>query len=343
MSGIKVEMTPRKLSFGYLYDFRNPAPWRRPWDALYAETLDLIVWSESAGFAGAWVPEHHLAEDGYQTSPLIALAAIAARTKTIRLGSAIALAPLYDPLRFAEDCAVLDHLSRGRADMALAIGYRRREYEAFGLDFTKRGARFDEFLHVVRALWAGESVTFEGKHVAVRNARLAQPPRNGRVPLYIGGFADKALTRVARYADGYIGNEDVCGIYLNKWKAAGKSEADARIRIQGLFFTVAHDPAQAMEELAPFYHYVNNGYALWLNEDKASGVDNVLKPMDLDAFKKSGILQIATPDQAIEKFKTMRVRAPVEHFMMMRPPGLPAERFQFYAELFARDVAPAFA
>ena len=62
-------LVKNKLTFGYLYDFRNPAQWRRPWADLYAETLDVIAWSESAGFKGVWLPEHHGAEDGYMPSP----------------------------------------------------------------------------------------------------------------------------------------------------------------------------------------------------------------------------------------------------------------------------------
>ncbi|MCW1404131.1 LLM class flavin-dependent oxidoreductase [Novosphingobium sp. MW5] len=166
-----------KLTFGYLFDFRNPAQWQRDWHELYEETVALAAWTEEAGFDAAWVPEHHLASDGYVTSPLIALAAIAARTGRIRLGSAISLAPLYHPYRFAEDCVVLDALSGGRLEMALAIGYRRREYEAFGLDFTKRGARFDEFLDVATRLWAGETVNFEGNHFTLKGARLSPPLR----------------------------------------------------------------------------------------------------------------------------------------------------------------------
>ena len=331
-----------KLTFGYLYDFRNPEQWRRPWTELYAEILDIIVETERLGFDGAWVPEHHGADDGYMPSPLVALAAIAARTSRIRLGSAIALAPLYHPLRFAEESAVLDILSNGRAEMALAIGYRRRETDAFGVDFTRRGSRFDEFLEIVRRLWAGEQVTFEGKYYTVKDAQLMPPSPRGQVPLYIGGFADKALARVARYADGYFGNEDVCGQYAEKLREQGKDPASARIRIQGLFTMVAKDPAAAMEELAPHYHYVNNAYSVWLNEDRASGVDNVLKQMSLERFKTSGILEILTPGQAIDKFKAMQERISVEHFMMMLPPGLPAASFLKYAEVFAREVLPAF-
>jgi alkanesulfonate monooxygenase SsuD/methylene tetrahydromethanopterin reductase-like flavin-dependent oxidoreductase (luciferase family) len=332
-----------KLTFGYLYDFRNPEPWRKPWAQLYAETIDLIAWSETVGFKGAWIPEHHCAEDGYMPSPMMTLAAIAARTKTINIGTAVALAPLYHPVRFAEECAALDILSNGRIEMALAIGYRRRETEAFGVDFTKRGARFDEFLQIIRALWAGETVSFEGQHFTIKNATLMPPAPRGHVPLYIGGFADKALARVAKYADGYFGNEEVCDQYIEKLRLQGKAADSARIRIQGLFTTIADDPEQAMEELAPHYHHVNNSYGAWMNEDKAVGVEGaLLKPMSLEKFKRSGILQIWTPAQAIDKFKAMQARMPIEHYMMMMPPGLPPKRFMAYAALFANKVLPAF-
>lgn len=333
----------RKLSFGYLYDFRNPAQWERPWSDLYAETLDVIAWSETVGFAGAWVPEHHNSADGYQPAPNVVLAAIAARTKTLRLGSAIALAPLYHPVRFAEEAAVLDILSGGRADVALAIGYRRSEYDAYGLDFSKRGRMFDEFLHIVTELWSGETVTYEGAHFTVKGAKIMPPSPQGRIPLYIGGFADRSLARVAKYADGYFGNVEFCDLYAEKLREQGKDPANAGVRIQGLFFAVADDPEKAMEELAPYYHEVNNSYGVWMAEDNAIGFDSAgLKPMSLEQFKKSGILEIATPSQAIEKFTELRTRTGAEHFMMMRPPGLPAERFTEYAQLFADKVIPAF-
>lgn len=332
----------RRLGFGYLFDFRNPPQWKRPFADLYAETIDLVVETETLGFASAWVPEHHGAEDAYMPSPLVALAAMASRTSRIRLGSGIAIAPLYDAVRFAEDAAVLDILSNGRLDLGLAIGYRRREYAAAGLDFGKRGARFDELLHIVRALWAGETVSFEGKHFAIHDARIAPAPER-QIPLFIGGFAEKALERVAKFADGYFGNEDVCGLYADKLREQGKDPASARILIQGLFHTVAEDPQAAMEELAPYFHHVNNSYGAWLN-DKAIGIDDpALKPMSLEDFKKSGILRIDTPDQAIARFKAMQDRIAVEHYMLMRPPGLPAERFLHYAGLFAREVMPVFA
>ncbi|MDA4106820.1 LLM class flavin-dependent oxidoreductase [Mycolicibacterium holsaticum] len=331
------------LTFGYLYDFRNPEPWRRPWHEVYRETLDVVAWSETVGFAGAWVPEHHGAEDGYLPTPNLALAAMATRTSNIRIGAAVAIAPLYHPVRFAEECAVLDILSDGRLETALAIGYRRREYDMQGKRFTDRGDHLDEFLHIVRALWAGETVTFAGRHYTVNEARIMPPPR-GRIPLYVGGFTDRALDRVAAYADGYLGNEEICDLYLEKLRQRGKDLDRAAIRIPGIFVTVAEDPEQAMEELAPYYHHVFSSYRVWMNEDNAIGMENasLQLAMDVDGFKRSGILQIMTPEQAVGHFKAMQDRIPLEHFMMMRPPGLPAERFVEYAQLFADKVIPAF-
>ena len=328
-----------KLTFGYLYDFRNPSQWHHRWEDLYAQILDVVNWSEDAGFDGAWVPEHHLAEDSYMPSPLIALTAMAARTKRVKLGSGIALAPLYHPVRFAEDCAVLDILSGGRLEIGLAIGYRRREFAAFGVDFTKRGRIFDEWLQIVTRLWAGEELNFEGQHFTLAGAKLMPPAPRRRIPLYIGSFTDKSMQRVARYADGFIGSGDLCDLYANKLREQGKDIASARVRSTDLFLAVAHDPERAINELAPYYHYVNNSYGEWFNEDQS--VEG-LRPMSLEEFKASGILQIMTPAAAIAMLQAKQKRMPLEHVMMMMPPGLPAARFIEYAQVFAKEVIPAF-
>jgi alkanesulfonate monooxygenase SsuD/methylene tetrahydromethanopterin reductase-like flavin-dependent oxidoreductase (luciferase family) len=331
-----------KLTFGYLYDFRNPPQWRRPWEELYAETLDVIAETEQLGFDGAWLPEHHLAEDGYLPSPLTALAAVAARTSRMRIGTGVALAPLYNPVRFAEDCALLDILSNGRLDVGLAIGYRKRETGAFGVDFTRRGARFDEFLQIVTRLWAGEALDFEGKHFQIKGAEVRPPAPRGRIPLYIGGFADKAMDRVARYGQGYVGSPEVCDLYAAKLREQGKDPASARIRVTGLTMFVAEDPEAAMDELAPHFLHVNNSYSEWNAEDQGLGMHG-MQVKTLDEFKASGELQILTPEAAIAMFKGMQAKMPIEHFMMARPPGLPAPRFLHYAEVFAKQVMPAFA
>lgn len=329
------------LSFGYIYDFRNPQAWRRPSAQLYAETLDFIAWSETVGFTGAWIPEHHKAADCYIPSPAAVLGAIAARTTKLRIGTGVALAPLHHPVRFAEETALLQILSNGRLEIQLAIGYRSQEAAMFGVDFRRRGRIFDEFLEIVTRLWAGETVTFEGEHFNIREAKIAPPPETP-IPLYLGGFADKALERAAKYGRGYFGDPRATKLYREKLAAAGKDPGSARVRIPSLFTAVARDPAAAMQELAPHFHHVNNSYGDWNHEDKAADAP-LISAMSLDEFIASGSLDIVTPGQAIDKFRALQAKTPLEHVMLAVPAGMPPSQFKKYAGIFAEEVIPAFA
>lgn len=325
----------RKLTFGYLFDFRNPEQWHRPWEKLYAEIINVAVWTEQAGFGAAWVPEHHLAKDGYLPSPLVAVPAIAARTKRIKLGTWIALAPLYHPTRFASDCAVLDIISNGRLEIGLGIGYRTEEYAAMGVDFTKRGRLFDEWLEVVTRLWAGETLDYAGQHYQLDGVKIMPPAPRGRIPLYIGGFAPKAIERVLTYGDGYVGVPEGAAIYMEKLRQQGKDPHEGKVRIGDFFTVVADDPEQAIEELAPYFLHVTNSYAEWGGEG--------MEAMTLEEIKTNGKLKIMTPDDAIAMYREMQSQMPLDHVSMMMPPGIPAERFVHYAQLFADKVLPAFA
>ena len=218
----------KSLTFGLLYDLRNPEPWRKPWTDLYAETLDFIAWTETLGFDGAWVPEHHVAADGYVSSPLTALAAIAARTRRIKLGTGVALAPFYHPVRFAEDSAMVDAISNGRLEIALALGYRRREADAYGIEFSTRPSRMDEFLQIVRRLWSGETISFEGRHFKLKNAFISQRPPRGHIPLFVGAYSERAMMRVAKYGDGYLGAAELYDVYAAKLRECGKDPSAGR-------------------------------------------------------------------------------------------------------------------
>src|SRR6266849_7840951 len=102
----------RKIRFGLWCDFRNPPEWRQASDRLYSEILDQIAWSESHGFDDVWLSEHHFIEDGYLPSILPVAAAIAARTKRIRIASGVLLMPFHNPVRLAEDIGSRCHLRR---------------------------------------------------------------------------------------------------------------------------------------------------------------------------------------------------------------------------------------
>jgi alkanesulfonate monooxygenase SsuD/methylene tetrahydromethanopterin reductase-like flavin-dependent oxidoreductase (luciferase family) len=230
--------------------------------------------------------------------------------------------------------------------MALAVGYRRREMDAFGVDFKSRAGRTEELIAIARRLWNGETVTHESKHFSIRNATIMPRPVHGPVPIYLGGFSQKAVERAAKLGDGFVSEMWAYEPYVEALRACGKDPASARFRTQGGFFHVANDPEKARDELAPHAHYMNNTYANWLNEDTHSfdlTKDNtIFKPMSLEEFKAGPTMRIMTPEKAIASLERMLTRASVEHFVMLVPPGIPLSKFAAYAELFAKSVIPAF-
>jgi probable F420-dependent oxidoreductase len=335
-----------KIKFGFFYDFRNPPQWARPWPEVYAETLDFISLTESLGYDGAWIAEHHAAADGYIPSPLITAAAIAARTTRITIGTALVIAPLYQPVRFAEDCAVIDILSNGRLEIGLGVGWRRSETDAAGVSFTTRGAYTDEFIHVVRRLWRGEEVTFHGKHIHVEKAVVMPRPVQKHIPLLIGGFSPKALQRAAQDGDGYLGVTDLYPAYIDEVRACGKDPASARFAQLHMSFYVARDPEKALREIGPHALYTNDAYAKWQNDAQYQSPDAhsaYLSPMTLQELQQSGKLMILTPAQAITHLQQQLAVTPIDTFMTLAlPGGFPRAKFAEYAELFAKEVMPAF-
>ncbi len=141
------------------FDMRAPEI-GAPTVQLYAAATEMCAWAENHGALAAVLCEHHGSEDGYLPSPLILASAIAARTERLAL-SLILLLPFYDPVRLAEDMAVLDIISKGRASYILALGYRPEEFEHFGVDMRTRGTLADEKLALLRELLSGEAV-FDG-------------------------------------------------------------------------------------------------------------------------------------------------------------------------------------
>ena len=141
---------------------------------LYQEILDQIVWGENNGFDDVWLSEHHFIEDGYLPSILPIAGAIAARTERIRIASGVILTPFHNPVRLAEDAAVVDVISGGRFE--LGVGYKLEELESFGVPFKERGARTNETLGIVRRLLDGETVTLKNQFFDFTNVKITPEP-----------------------------------------------------------------------------------------------------------------------------------------------------------------------
>jgi probable F420-dependent oxidoreductase len=138
------------------------------------------------------------------SDPLEVLAFVAAASHELKLGTCVMLAPLHSPAVLAKRVATVDTLSGGRMLLGLGIGWQREEYEAVGVPFRQRGARLEECILAMRALWADSPASFRGSHVSFERVFSNPQPERGSVPILLGGNSRPVLDRVGRIGDGWL-------------------------------------------------------------------------------------------------------------------------------------------
>jgi probable F420-dependent oxidoreductase len=195
------------LGYGLLTAQHHPTDTRTDAE-IYADVVDYGVLADRAGLHSVWLSEHHFVDDGYMPSQLPVLAAIAARTERIQLGTGVLLAPMFDPLHLAEDAATVDLISKGRLILGIGIGWRDEEFEGFATP-SGRGARLAAQIAVLRQAWGDGLVTGDGeifRYAAPGLNVTPKPVRGAATPIWIGGGAEPAVRRAGRVADGYFGS-----------------------------------------------------------------------------------------------------------------------------------------
>lgn len=336
-------MSGSNLKFGLWYSLRNPAAWRRPDTEIYTETLDQIAWAETIGYDDVWLTEHHFCEDAHAPSILSLAAAVAVRTKQIRIGTAVLLLPLHDAVRVAEDGATIDILSDGRFELGVGIGYRPQEFEGLGFKRSDRAGRTNEGLEIIRRLWEGETVNYDGKHYQIKGAKLAPlPVQNPRPPIWVGGFAPASAKRAARLGDGFIGTGDMSPfvpIYHEERERLGHS-GPGHLAGGHFWLIVSNDPDKTFKQVAPYIIYQLQMYNVWLNEAGQTPFPTVTNEHEL---KESGMLQILSPAHAVDAISEYVAATGIERYYTWTvPPGMPAAEMNEYLGLFASDVIPHF-
>lgn len=172
---------------------------------IYRDEIEIAVELEAAGIDSIWTSEHHFVDDGYMPSQLPVIAAMAARTSRVQLGTGVLLAPMFDPLHIAEDAATVDLISGGRLILGLGIGWRDEEFEGFGVPAGERGSRLEATIAVIRQAWSDELVIGDGRHFRYDGLNVTpKPAQPGGPPIWIGAGAEAAVRRAGRVADGYL-------------------------------------------------------------------------------------------------------------------------------------------
>lgn len=219
--------------------------------------LQLARKTEEVGLHSLWVNDR-LVYDNFE--PLAALAAAAATTTAIKLGTSVLLLPYRRPVLLAKTLATIDLVSRGRLTLGVGVGNRNADYNALGVPFEHRGSRALESIQLMRRLWQEDNVTFTGKFFQVREVSLGPKPFNKRqIPIWMGGNVDAVLKRIGRFADGYICSTSAMPNFPALWQKIVKyAEAAGRdpgtIERAGLNFLVIDDDVdRAVAACAAFF------------------------------------------------------------------------------------------
>jgi alkanesulfonate monooxygenase SsuD/methylene tetrahydromethanopterin reductase-like flavin-dependent oxidoreductase (luciferase family) len=318
------------------FDLRNPAFAGVPASDRIRAAIEMAEWADQRGGVSISLSEHHGADDGYLPAPIVVAAAMATRTRNVRIGIAALLAPFYDPLRLAEDLAVLDSISEGRVDLTIAAGYVGTEFEMFDIGLNERARRTTEVVETLRKAWAGKPFDYRGRTVQVTPA----PHTPGGPRITLGGSSEGAARRAARIADGFSPSNDLCWeAYRDEMVKLGKPDPGPKVMPSVMVVTVlAEDADKGWDELQPYFLHDMNTYGGWLEAAGMVGPYRTTAPADL---KATGGYRVVTPETYIEELRGMGPMA----FAFFQPMvgGIPPEKAWESLRLFESEVLPALA
>jgi probable F420-dependent oxidoreductase len=225
------------MKFGIM--FANVGPYVQPDMAVAFGRM-----AEEHGIESLWTVEHVVVPGDYRSEypysptgrmpgpeespipdPLIWLAWVGAATTTLRLATGILILPQRNPVVLAKELSTLDVLSSGRVELGVGVGWLREEFDALGVPFEDRGARTDEYIEALRCLWREEEPCFAGRYARFDRAKSYPKPRQGTIPIHVGGHTPAAARRAGRLGDGFFpgrSTDDDLVLLLDAMRASAK-------------------------------------------------------------------------------------------------------------------------
>jgi probable F420-dependent oxidoreductase len=311
----------------------------------YKEALEEVVRAEELGFDSVWMEEHHSVANHYWPSPFVVLAGFATRTSKVLLGTDIAVAAFHHPVRLAEDVALLDIMSGGRAVLGIAIGYKPDEFALYGVELEKRGARFEEQLAIVKGLWTQDRVSFKGRYYTVEGRLEPRPLRTPHPPIWIGGWGDITLRRAATLADNWIPGPtaDLARLlkgkaqFLQQRRAAGRPDPAEWPLTRDVIIADTDRRARELAEEHIMVAYRREYAGGWRHPFIDASIATDLDRLMEDRFVIGG------PEQCVAQIRRFVEQYGMTHLICrMFFPGMPHAQIMRGLELLAREVMPAF-
>ena len=305
--------------------------------ARYKAFVDMAGYADQHGFSIITLEEHHGVDDGYSPSPLVMAGLIFGRAQNISVTISALLTPLHDPLRIAEDIAVLDLASGGRLTVIAGLGYRPSEYAAHGKDWANRGALQEEVIATMLNAWTGEPFEYRGTTVRVTPRPFTQP----HPPFMLGGTSKVAARRAARFGLPMLTAKHMPELEAYYYEQCTKAGTHGLCMMPGedtVMMHVAEDPDRAWAELGKYFWHEAEQYASWQTPDIHSSVHS--HAHDIQSLRDEGIYQVMTPDQLVERLRAQGDAAACNLHPLVG--GMPIDEGWKSLELYVEQVLPSF-
>lgn len=337
------------MQFGLFYEWPNPT--LRNWKLLFEEGVQQIQYSEALGFDYCLIAEHHFTNYGNSPAPLMQALYIGQRTKRLRIGTAAVILPVWQPLRLAEEIAVLDNLIDGRLMCGVGRGYQAYEMAGFGGNIAESRQKFHETLDVMLQAWTqDEAFTYHGEYVQIPSpvTVFPKPLQKPHPPLWLAGTSAESMQLAARMdmlplSSGMMGMGNVRGQFatlVRAHAALGKPIHNLRLGMQSVTH-VAPTDAEAFAAL-PYARWQNRAQRGLNRQDVKNGrVNAVPYEGEVDEETYRNRLFFGSPATVIEKFKRA-AEAGVTHvsnWMMFG--GIEHEKLMRSIRLMGEEVIPA--
>ena len=352
------------MRFSTFYFFQAP-PGHAHADIIQRE-LQQIEWSEELGFDEIWLTEHHFIDYGLSVDPSALAAAAASRTRRVRIGLAAAILPFHDPIRLAEQMALVDIISEGRLDVGVGRGNRPAEFRGYRVPQEQSRERFDEAVEIMTRAWTEERFAYDGRYFKIPEVRvIPKPVQRPHPPLFQvcvskDGIENTALrgwpmlnSILYGSVDQLVTNRD---IYVDALKKSGRGEPEiaALLRQWGVSrqIYVAPTDAQALAEAKDAELWYQESFRRFILPERIEDTHPSLQPgFRAMAERLSKItwdnlvaetLAFGSPETVARHIEHMR-EIGVGHVMCwMNFGGLPRDKVRRSMELFAREVMPRF-
>jgi alkanesulfonate monooxygenase SsuD/methylene tetrahydromethanopterin reductase-like flavin-dependent oxidoreductase (luciferase family) len=352
------------MKFGTYYFFQAHPKYSHA-DIIHRE-LEQMVWTEELGFDSVWLTEHHFIDYGLSVDPATLACAVASRTSRIRIGLAAAILPFHNPLRLAEQMALVDIISKGRLDMGVGRGNRPEEFRGFQVPQQENRDRFEEALQILTRAWTQEKVDFSGDYYTVPGVRvIPKPVQKPHPPIYQVCVSKESIESTALRGWPMLNSvlygpldklPDNREFYLAALDKAGTPEAKKQWLLErwgvSRHIYVADTDQQALEDTKEAEMWYQESLRKFQIPDRIEDAHPTLqagfraqaerlKAVNWDDLVRDTVA-FGSPDTVAGKIEEMQRMGIGQVLCWMNFGGLAQDKIRRSMELFAREVMPRF-